>query len=211
MREQFDIKTANLSYYCRKCRQTVRGIPLTQPQFHISTFSDDPWIIVRCPTKLCELSFVIYDNLNDRIRRVYPTPNFDADNYHQSIPEKVREDIAEAERCLHSYAYKGAVTMFRRAVQNIILDKVKDPGIEKKRLWEQVDELFNKGFITKHLQETAHEIRHFGNFGAHPQDDELDNTTSEDADIIEELTFALISAIYVTPFNTEKLKLKRTQ
>lgn len=209
MREHFDIKTANLTYFCRGCRQQVRGIPLTTPQYHISEFHDEPWLICRCPTRLCELSFVIYNPLNDFVRRVYPLPDFEAKNYHSSIPEKIREDIAEAERCLHATAYKGAVTMFRRAVQNIVLDKINEPGIGKKKLWEQIDELFNKGFITKSLQDTAHEIRHFGNFGAHPQDDALDKTTREDIALIEDLTFALIDAIYIVPFNTAKLKERR--
>lgn len=209
MRELFDPKTANLSYYCRKCKQQVRGIPLTEPEYHISEFHDDPWLICRCPTYLCELSFIIYDRLNDRVIRVYPLPDFDAKNYHQAIPEKVREDIAEAERCMHANAYKASVTMLRRAVQNIVLDKIKDPEIKSKKLWEQIDELFNKGFITKYLKDTAHEIRHFGNFGAHPQDDNLENTTREDAEMIEELTFSFISAIYITPFSTEKMKEKR--
>jgi len=132
MRNEFDIKTANLSFYCRKCRQTVRDIPLTDPQFHISSYSDDPWLICRCPTRYCELSFVIYDTLNDHVCRVYPLPDFEADNYHEAIPEKVREDLAEAERCMHTNAYKGAVTMFRRALQNIVLNKIEDPGLAKK-------------------------------------------------------------------------------
>ncbi|PIZ65990.1 hypothetical protein CO051_06615, partial [Candidatus Roizmanbacteria bacterium CG_4_9_14_0_2_um_filter_39_13] len=68
-----------------------------------------------------------------------------------------------------------------------------------------MDELFNKGYITQHLKETAHEIRHFGNFGAHPQNDILGDTTSEDAEIIKQLTFSLISAIYIIPFKTEAM------
>ncbi len=209
MREEFDVKTANLSYYCRECKQTVRGIPLTTPQFHINSYSDEPWLIVRCPTKLCELSFIIFDPLNDRVRRVYPLADFEAKNYHKAIPEKVREDIAEAEICLYADAYKGAVVMFRRAVQNIILNKIKDLEIKKKKLWEQIDRLFTEGLITKDLKESAHEIRHFGNVGAHPTDDELDQTTKEDAEAIEQLTFSLIGAIYITPFKTKQMQDKR--
>jgi len=182
---------------------------VTNPQFHISSYSDEPWLIVRCPTRLCELSFVIVDTLNDRIRRVYPLADFESKNYHEAIPEKVREDIAEAETCLYADAYKGAVVMFRRAVQNIILDKIDDPEIKKKKLWEQIDRLFTEGLVTKDLKESAHEIRHFGNFGAHPTDDELDQTTKEDADAIEQLTFELIGAIYITPFKTKQMQEKR--
>lgn len=211
MYEPLNLEDMNLSYYCRGCHQQVRGVPLTEPQYHISPHSDEPWLICRCPTHLCELSFVIYDKLNNRVRRVYPLPSFDPNNYHKAIPEKIREDLAEADRCYHADAYKGAVTMNRRAVQRIVLDKIKVPGIEKKKLWEQIDSLFDAGFITKQLKETAHEIRHFGNFGAHPSDDQLDNTTQEDAEMVDRLTMDLIRIIYIVPFETNQLKDKRNE
>jgi hypothetical protein len=123
------------------------------------------WIICKCPTPHCELSFVIYDKLNERISTVYPFSTFDSDNYHEAIPKKIREDLAEADRCFHAAAYKAAVTMNRRAIQRLVLDKIKTSEIEKKNLWEQIGALFDVGLITKQLLDTAHEIRQFGNFG----------------------------------------------
>lgn len=100
--------------------------------------------------------------------------------------------------------------MYRRALQNLILDKITDdPTISKKKLWEQIDELFKRGFITENLRQTAHEIRHFGNFGAHPTDDMLDDTTSEDPQSIDELSFAIINIVYIVPFKTEKMRERR--
>lgn len=209
LHEPLDIKSINLTYYCRKCKQRVRGIPESNPVYHISEFDDNPWIICRCPNHLCDLTFVIYDRLNDRVFSSYPLPYSSADEYHESIPENIREDLAEADRCYNADAYRSTVVMLRRAVQSIVLDKISDPNIKKKKLWEQIDALFNEGYITKHLRDTAHEVRHFGNFGAHPTDDELNNTTREDAEMVDRLTHDLIRAIYVTPYETEKLKSKR--
>ncbi len=211
MHEPINIDEINLSYFCRGCKQQVRGIPLTPPQYHISAFDDDPWLIVRCPTRLCELSFVIYNRLNDRIFSVYPLSNSNPQDYHQAIPEKIREDLAESDRCFNANAYKAAVVMNRRAIQNMVLDKIEDKSIKNKKLYEQIDALFNAGFITKHLKDTAHEIRHFGNYGAHPQDDNLDETTREDVEIIDRLTWDLIRTIYITPFQTKELKAKRDE
>ncbi len=209
MHEQININEINFSYFCRKCKNTVRGIPLTTPVFHISEYDDNPWLIVRCPNRLCELSFIIYDRLNDRVCGVYPLPGFNKDDYHQAIPKQIREDIAEADRCFYAGAYKGTVVMLRRAVQNIVLDKIKNKSIKNNKLWEQIDFLFDGGFITKHLQESAHEIRHFGNFGAHPADDTLDKTTIEEAKMVDRLTRDLIRAIYISPYETDQLKKKR--
>jgi len=214
MNEPIDLRSANLSYFCRGCKQQVRGIPLTDPQYRISAFHDDPWLICRCPTRICELTFVIYNRLNDRIYQTFPYPHSSAEDYHKAIPEKVRVDLAESDRCMNAQAYKGVVVMSRRAIQNMVLDKIKEKvipeNITNKRLVEQIDALFDNGLITKDLKETAHEIRHFGNFGAHPSDDILDNTTYEDAQIIDVLTFDLIRTIYITPFETAQLKKKRT-
>jgi len=209
MHDPIDIERANLTYYCRRCKQRVRGIPLTPPKYHISEFDDDPWLIVRCPTRLCELSFVIYNRLNDAIFQVFPLPNSDPNDYHESIPPKVREDLAESDRCFNAYSYKAAVAMNRRALQNIVLEKIEDKSIKNKNLYEQIDALFDAGFITKHLRDSAHEIRHFGNFGAHPQDDELDKTTREDAATVDRLIWDLIRTIFIAPYETEQLKQKR--
>lgn len=207
--EPINIDEINLSYFCRRCKQQVRGIPLTTPQYHISESDDDPWLVVRCPTKLCELSFVIYNRLNDRIFSIYPLPNSDPQDYHQAIPEKIREDLAESDRCSNSNSYKAAVAMDRRAIQNMVLDKIEDKSIKNKNLHDQIDALFNAGFITKHLKDTAHEIRYFGNYGAHPQDDNLDKTTREDAEAVDMLTWDLMRTIYTTPFQTAELRAKR--
>lgn len=208
--EPINVEDMNLSYYCRGCHQQVRGVPITDAKYRSGGISEnEAWVICKCPSPHCELSFVIYDKLNERVRRVYPFSTFDPANYHEAIPEKIREDLAEADRCYHADAYKAAVTMNRRAIQRIVLDKIKDPEIRKKKLWEQVDALFDAGIITKDLKETAHKIRHFGNFGAHPNDDQLDNTTQKDAELVDRLTMDLIRTIYIVPFETNQLKDKR--
>jgi hypothetical protein len=191
----------------------VRGILEAGPIYHISDYSDPAWLILRCPNRLCELSFAVYDQINDYVREVFPYPDFRSSDFKKAVPEKVREDFAEGKRCYYAGAYKGAVTMFRRALQNLVVDQVEQKTIPEAtkglKLVKQIDALAEHGQITATLQKSAHEIRHFGNFGAHPQDDELDDTTREDADSIENLLENIIVAIYITPFNTERLRRKR--
>lgn len=205
-----DVKDMNLSYYCRGCKQQVRGIPLGSPQYEGSGSDNTAWLICRCPTKYCVLSFVMYDELNSRICQVLPWSSFDEKDFHQSIPKTIREDIAESKKCFHAGAYKAALAMSRRAIQSIVVDQIKEEGIEKKRLVEQIDELFDRGLIIASLKDAAHEVRHFGNFGAHPSDDSLDNTTRDDAEAVESLLTDLVVAIYITPSNVAELKKKRT-
>ena len=62
------------------------------------------------------------------------------------------------------------------------------PSATGKELKEEINDLLAKGLITKSLHAAAHEVRFFGNFGAHPRDDGLDNITREEADALLRLT-----------------------
>lgn len=210
LHETLELENMNLSYVCRRCKQRVRGIPLTEPQYRISSFEDDPYIVCKCSDGKCsELTFVIYNRLNDKIYQTFPMFGYEPNDYHQAIPEKVREDMSEADKSYYAGAYRAAVVMHRRVLQNLIIDKIPNKEIRKLRLVDQINELFKQGFITKYLKETADEIRYLGNYGAHPQDDGLDDVTREDAEVIDRLTSEIISTIYITPHQTEQMKIKR--
>lgn len=77
------------------------------------------------------------------------------------------------------------------------------------KLWKQIDLLASEGFITKAQAEAAHEIRHFGNFGAHPRDDGLDDVEREELELIDDLVNNLIMQIYVQTDSIMQLKAKR--
>jgi hypothetical protein len=66
-----------------------------------------------------------------------------------------------------------------------------------------------KGLVTNAIKETADEVRFFGDYGAHTQDDDLDAVQEDDASAIRQLTFQLLMAIYITPFDTQKLRRRR--
>src|SRR5438552_7254100 len=151
-----DPKTFNLDLHCPRCGHLVRALPQTNPVYHITEYTDaDAYIIVRCPRHLCDVFFVIYDRLNDRVRRIFPFPNTSANEFHSSIPEAIRKDFAEAQRCWFSDAHKGVVVMCRRVMQQIAVDK----GVDGSRLIDQIDDFQSKGLITKSLHDAAHEIR----------------------------------------------------
>lgn len=69
--------------------------------------------------------------------------------------------------------------------------------------------MYKRGLITKSLRDAAHEIRYFGNFGAHPQKDDLDNVTYEDAKTIWNLTSSFLMDLYIRPSRIKNLTDKR--
>ena len=149
------------------------------------------------------------------IIRRYPIPSLDPSQLNEAIPESIREDYAEAKRCSYAEAYKGAVVMFRRTVEAVACDKLGDRAKDNKgrtqKLHRLIDRLHEAGFITKDMQESAHEIRYFGNYGAHIQDDGLDLVSSEEVEDVREVTWQLLYTIYVAPNATQRLREKRDE
>ncbi len=107
------------------------------------------------------------------------------DSVDEAVPTEIRPDFSEALRCHWIQAYRGTVTMCRRAIQASALEKGASP---KKKLVDQIDELAAQGLITKPLQKLAHRIRLTGNVGAHPDEDGLADVTRQDADDIIDFT-----------------------
>jgi hypothetical protein len=174
--------------------------------------------VAYCPNierERCDPIFCVYEDLNNEIIRVYPSPGVDANRMHEAIPENMRQDFAEARRCLHCQAFKGCVVMCRRVVDALACDKLgsdakRDDG-QTKRLTKLIEMLLERGLITKAIKDTADEIRFFGDYGAHTQDDGLDAVSMDDAKTVLTLTYELIKAIYVTPFEAQKLRKKREE
>jgi len=90
-----DVKEFELDLNCPRCGHLVRAIPQTQAVYHISESSDTAaYLVVRCPRHLCDLAFVIYDRLNKCVDRVFPYPDCQASDFHESIPDlKILEKI----------------------------------------------------------------------------------------------------------------------
>ena len=201
-----DPREFDLDLTCPRCGHLVRAIPETPAIFHISEHSDQyAYLVARCPRRLCDVVLVIYDRLNEHVSHVFPLPHTEASSFHSSIPGEIKQDLAEAVRCIHAHAYRGTVVMARRAMQRIAVDK-KAEGDDLKN---QIDDLFKKGLVTKSLHDAAHEIRFFGNFGAHPRDDGLDDISREDARAVLALVQDFLTDLYVRPHETSELSKKR--
>jgi len=208
-----ELMERNLSTECPSCGDTVTLIPQHEP---VNDLQDYSYFVAKCPNHkrlYCKPILAVYQTLNDCIYERYPIPKFEASNIHKSIPISIREDYAEAKRCLFVNAHKGAVMLCRRVIEAIACDKLgkksKDNKGKTKKLFELIDLMYNEGLITKDIKDSAHEIRLFGNYGAHVQDDGLDNVEREEAQDVREITWQLLYTIYVAPDKTKKLKEKR--
>jgi len=120
-----------------------------------------------------------------------------------TVPEAIRNDFAEALRCEFIKSYKATVVMCARAIQGSAIAL----GAKKKKLTDQIDELFSQGKITEALKDFAHEIRVTRNLGAHPDKDGLEDISPQDAKDIVDFTREYLHHVYVMP---AKLKARKT-
>jgi len=207
-----ELQGCNISTECPHCGDTVALIPVHKP---VNTH-DNSYFVAFCPNhkrQYCKPIFAVYQPLNDYIQERYPIPTFDASRMHKAIPEAIREDYAEGARCSHVDSYKAVVVMCRSVLEAVACDKLGSKAKDAKgttlKLHALIDLLHGEGFITKDLKDSAHEIRHFGNYGAHVQDDGLDQVTRQEARDAREVTWQFLYSIYVAPAKTEELRKAR--
>lgn len=109
----------------------------------------------------------------------------------REIPDKVKKIFLEALLCFEIKAWNATATMCRRTVQEAVLDK---SGIGKD-LYNQIEDLAAKNFITPDLKDWAHDVRLIGKDGAHA--DVPTDATEEDAKYAIDFTDEFLNYIYV--------------
>lgn len=207
----------NLVVQCPHCLTQVTPDPqheaiVDEP----SPSKTNQYYIVRCPNYMrlgCAPFFIKHFLQEDVVIERYPIPNFTAQQVALPIPDSMKEDYAEARRCLYVESYKGAVTLCRRVMEAIAIDKLEEKAEnekgETKKLHVLIDLMRDEGLITEDLKKTAHEIRHFGNYGAHAKNDGLDKVEPDEAGDIAQITYKFLDTIYISPQQTEDLKSRR--
>lgn len=139
-----------------------------------------------------------YDNKQDLSMEkwVAKFPDTDAtpdEKFVEHVPSDVVKDYTEGLVCLSAGADRAAVSMFRRAMQDAMLEQGADKKLD---LIEQIKSTTN---LTNDIKDWAHNVRIFGNWGAHPQDDLLKDVTQELAQEVRELLEEFMNYVYVMP------------
>lgn len=109
------------------------------------------------------------------------------------VSADVLSDYEEGLICLSAGAEKAAVSMFRRAMQDAMIDLGANQKLD---LIEQIKAVPT---LTEDIKDWAHNVRILGNWGAHPQDDLLRDVTPELAQEVRELLEEFMNYVYVMP------------
>lgn len=129
-------------------------------------------------------------------------------NFSGSVPKEILEDFESALKCFEFDEYRPTVAMCRRALQASVLEQGAD---SKKDLVDQIDEL-NKtkpDRFTTDIKDWAHNIRIFGNWGAHPDKDGLKDVNQEIAKEVIDFLKSYFHYVYVMPQKVANARLKQ--
>ncbi len=110
-----------------------------------------------------------------------------------NLPEGVLMDLIEASKCIDIEASRAAVVMLRRAIQEALSLKEPDKVLS---LYKQIDQLKEKKLISDDVASLAHGIRFLGNFGAHPDDDLLNDVSFEDAKLAYQVIMKILKQLF---------------
>lgn len=109
------------------------------------------------------------------------------------VPTIVLEDFKEGVICLYNKCPRAAVSMFRRSLQSALLERGAKPKDEL------IDQIKNATFLTQDIKDWTHNIRIFGNWGAHPQDDNLKDVDEKTAEETQSFLEEFFNYVYVMP------------
>lgn len=161
------------------------------------------WSLVRCQNTTCQGLVLV--ELNDGvIGRVYPFVAHDLDRAAE-LPMEVRDDFWEAAMCLGAGCYKASLVMSRRVLQRCL----KTQGCTQHNLVDAIKHAVESGILRSAFHAVANEIREYGNLGAHPDDDQLQNASRESAQQVLEFTRLLIHEVYEVPLAAARLRRNR--
>lgn len=175
------------------CPDCALRVSASVKGFVKNTDTDHTVVLVRCPS--CEGPLVGFTHLYqddrgdwayDNAERLWPAPS--AVELSTSIPERIRQDIKDAQKCIAHGIWSAAVVLCGRAVERFAAEKA--PG---KTLAVGLVELKVQGVIDEKLLQWANALRKERNLGAHAAEEEV---TKENATDVLAFTIAIFEYVY---------------
>jgi Domain of unknown function (DUF4145) len=184
-------KVEMLAFHCPHCSKAVL-LEVLRRWYNVPEGDDawEPhqWTAAMCTS--CQSPFVLYQERENDDWGI-PTQEYpQADRQLPwSVPQSIRDDFAQAQRCMRSRSYTAGAIMARRVVEIIR----KDQGFKKGNLNAALKSMKEAGVIDARLYEWADTAREVGNEGAH----DTTPVSREDAEQVLLFVEALVDYLYV--------------
>lgn len=108
-----------------------------------------------------------------------------------ALDAKTVSDVKDGIRAANAGCIPAATVMLRRALER----ECQLHGAAGNTLHQKIASLQTKGILSAIQASTAHAIRAFGNYGAHPNDDLLDEVSEEEFEAAIKLTIDLVHGL----------------
>lgn len=175
-------------------RFSERVLPNTNPLWHVE----------RCQNPECLRLILLTVNPPEDVLGIYPPITYDLDE-NIPISQEIRDDYREAGLCLSAGCNKASLVMSRRVLQRCL----KEQGWTQHRLVDAIDNAIENNILRPPFHDIANEIREYGNLGAHPDDEQLENANHDNALQVLEFARLLIQELYEMPAAAERLRRQR--
>lgn len=143
----------------------------------------------------------LVDGEEQNILRLWP--DFVTGKDFPDVPNHIAEAADEAYRCHSIKAYRAALMLAR----SVIEATAKEKGITDGKLYEKIDEMYNRRLIREDVKEAAHEVRHFGNDVAHG--DFVAPVREGDAQLILTLMSEVLDEVFQSPARVQRARERR--
>lgn len=191
-----------------KCPHCNTSHVQTELRFGENIISGIPfpaWRVLRCQNPACrKLILIAVRNDKEDIVGMYPAGSYELSGAIK-ISQEIRDDFREAGLCHAAGCDKASMVMSRRVLQRCL----KEQGCTQRNLVDAIDDAMGRGILRKNFHAVATEIRQYGNLGAHPDDEQLQNITTENALQVLEFARLLIHEFYEIPAVADKLRKQR--
>lgn len=129
--------------------------------------------------------------------------------FEDLVPKEILEDFLSAIKCFEFQEFRPASAMCRRSLQSSVLEQ---GASENKDLFDQIDELNEKSpdRFTSDIKDWAHNIRIFGNWGAHPDTDGLKDVDEDIAKEVIDFLKSYFHYVYVMPKKVADSRLRKS-
>jgi len=189
---------------CPHCGARTHFVMISNEHYHAKNRDQYNYVVFRCKpcTKLILKVFHSKQNPYSKEQNLetdgwvekHPKTKVNADDkFVEYVPEEVTLDYEEGLRCLSASSPRAAASMFRRSLQVALIEL----GADQQK--DLIDQIKSTSRLTDDLKDWAHNIRIFGNWGAHPQKDKLKDIDMTKAREVREFIDEFFNYVYVMP------------
>ena len=166
------------------------------------------WHVERCQNPACSRLILAIVKNDGSLLQTWPSATYELDG-ELAVGAELRGDYSEAGLCLDAGCFKASLVMSRRALQRVL----KAQGCEQRNLSGDdgaISYAVKNGILRKAFHPLAQEIKGYGNLGAHPDDEQLENASKETATQVLRFLEVIVDEFYRVPLVAEKLRRRRT-